>query len=620
MKKQWMIFGIKTEGAEKAEKDIDELGKSAEKSGDKVKDLNDDLDDTGKKSKKVGKEGGKGFGALSKGLKLGATGFKALGTAIAATGVGLLVILIGGLVAKMMKMKVVMDVVEKASAGIGAAFKILADVAIDVGEWLYWAFNSPQEALDAVNKKIQDFWSWLKSLGTIISTSFSIAMKQLKIKFKEAAIATKEFFGLDASELKAEIKSIEGEIEVLRKTQADAKEDFKAPFVAMGEAIKETIDDMKEAGAEAVALKDKQIALRDAQRALNEEYARARAEIADLKKDSDDITLSVEDRIAAAQKAAKIEDDLRLKRKTLLDDEIALLLEEQRIQGENEEITNRISELRIQQQANIEEGLGLQTELMTKVQGLELEREDALKAFNEASKARKDELAGEQAQELEELATFYAEQLLLAEKYDFDTTELLKDQQAEEERLAKKHQQEIEDAEAESNAKRRAEDKALSDSRLQMAGQALGALTALNNAFAKDGEEGAKKAFKRNKALSMSTAIVNTALAVSDALAKDSVAPLSRYVSAAAAGAMGIAQVATIARTKFQSTTTPDQTEDLSGRIEATSQTAQAPPSIDFGFLGQGAGAEGGIRAYVIAENVSNGLQANQKLTDQTTL
>ena len=156
-------------------------------------------------------------------------------------------------------------------------------------------------------------------------------------------------------------------------------------------------------------------------------------------------------------------------------------------------------------------------------------------------------------------------------------------------------------------------DRAVAQSKYQMAAQALGALQALNEAFAKDGDIEAKKAFERNKALAYGTAVVNTALAVSDALAKDATFPGSRFIAAAAAGVTGLAQVATIQRTQFKSATADvgqTTTPNLSGRGPV------GAPTLDLGFFGEGAG-RGPIQAYVLAENVSNAQQANQKIQDQ---
>ena len=99
MSKQWMIFGIKTEGADKASKDVASVGSAADSSAKEVEKLNDSLDETGDKGEDAGKKGNKGMSLFSRGLKGSVGGLKLLKTAIIATGVGALVSLIGSLIA-----------------------------------------------------------------------------------------------------------------------------------------------------------------------------------------------------------------------------------------------------------------------------------------------------------------------------------------------------------------------------------------------------------------------------------------------------------------------------------------------------------------------------------------
>tara|TARA_R110000787_G_scaffold43672_3_gene106987 strand:- start:7007 stop:8947 length:1941 start_codon:yes stop_codon:yes gene_type:complete len=619
--------------------------------------INKDLEKTGDKAKAVGKKGGKGFGALSKGLKMGAKGFGVLGKAIAATGIGAIVLVIAGLVKKLMTMKPVMDAIEKATAFMGGAFTILADIVIDVGEWLYWAFNSPQEALDIVNQKLNDFWSWIKSIGTIITTSFQIAMKQLSIKLKEAAIATKEFFGLDASELKAEIQSIEAEIDALRIVQADAVADFQAPFIAMSKVIKKVVDDMLEAGEAALDLASKFIKLRDKQRLLNLEIAKGVKEIAELKKQSDDITLSTEERIKATQDAAKLEEELRVKRASLMAEEISLLKQEQKLQGENEERTNAINALLIAQQVIIQEGVDLEANAIQKVTGLLKEKEDARKEFFQNQKDRIDELGGIHEKEVQELAEYYADQLLLAEQYGFDTASLLQAQLDETAAMEDRHR-------AETRAKESAEREAKKQAVLNTAKAVLSNLAALNEAFSAlsieeveanelmeakieaetdeakkkqliaqnkkllDAQaEQQKKAFDRGKKLKIAEALISTYQGATSAFTSLAgipvVGPVLGGLAAAAAVAGGLAQVMMIKKQKFSggtggTTTYTAPTPSSASSSSAPTSEGSGAPQLDLSFLGGGDSSN--IQAYVISNEVTNSQQSDQLINDQASL
>jgi hypothetical protein len=92
--------------------------------------------------------------------------------------------------------------------------------------------------------------------------------------------------------------------------------------------------------------------------------------------------------------------------------------------------------------------------------------------------------------------------------------------------------------------------------KFQVASQALGALGDLASAFAKDDEAGAKKAFKINKAVGISQAVISTGLAITAALTAGGnpvkLATGAQFVEAGIAAATGAASIATIAKTQFQ--------------------------------------------------------------------
>jgi hypothetical protein len=600
--------------------------------GEITKSLNDvkgQLDDIGDSAGDVGKKGSKGFAGLGKAAKLGASGFKALGKAIIATGVGAIVVLIGGLVTKLMELKPVTDAVEKATAFLGGAFKVLADLVLPLGDTLTDAFNNPKEAVENLRDKFVALGDYMKTLIETAVNPLERGFLNIKRAALEAAIGTKEFFGGDASEMKQSVREIDERLADLVVKQEENKEKLKEPFVELATYIKEeVIPAVVENGTAAVELADKFIKLRDAQRDLNLEQATSRAEIQELKRQSDDFNLSIEDRIAAAQKAAAQEEELRQKRQGLIENEISLLRQEQAIQGESEERTQRINELQIEQQAIIEEGLGLQTELMTKTQGLERELEDARIAFTQAQKDRETGLAtfranqaqnqadirrAEQAQELADLAAHYDEQLRQAEKYGFDTTELLATQQAEVEAMQAKHR--ADDLAAENE---------LRQQKLDLAIGVLGAMQQLNDAFAGKDKQAQKRAFKRNKALGIATAVIQTAQAIVAQLAvpQDALTG-ANFVKAGIAAATGAAQIATIAKSRFN----PDSGGETGGDIEAPAGgggggggggTAAPPPTLDLSFLGDGASTN--LQAFVLSNEVTTSQQQDQLISDQASL
>jgi len=155
---------------------------------------------------------------------------------------------------------------------------------------------------------------------------------------------------------------------------------------------------------------------------------------------------------------------------------------------------------------------------------------------------------------------------------------------------------------------------------IQMASAALGALSQLNEAFAGESESDQKKAFERNKKFQVAQAIIQTGMAVTGALTAGGnpikLATGAQFVEAAIAAATGVAQIATIKKTKFSGGSTPPPPGNSGGG--ATGAIPQSP-QLDLGFLGGGAG-QTGIRTYVVSSEVSNSQQANQRINDQASL
>jgi len=90
--------------------------------------------------------------------------------------------------------------------------------------------------------------------------------------------------------------------------------------------------------------------------------------------------------------------------------------------------------------------------------------------------------------------------------------------------------------------------------RLQMTSDVFGAIGGLATALSKDGEKSAKKAFKINKAVSIGQAVVSTAQGIIAQLAvpQDALTG-ANFVKAAIVAATGAAQIATISKTRFKS-------------------------------------------------------------------
>jgi len=490
--------------------------------------------------------------------KAGSIGFQAIGGAIKATGIGLLVGIVAKLIQKFTENKKVAEALEVVFAGIGAVINTLFEVVEPLGDVLMNAFKNPMETIRNVGTAIkeniinrfQGILEFLPAIGKAITLAF-------KGKFKEAGKVAADAAG----------KMVLGVENVTDKIAAagEAIGEFATDFVA---STKKSIDSSND-------LIKAQQKLRDQQRDLNVEYAQARAEIEQLKQKRDDERLSIEERIEAAQMASDLDQEFADKREAIANREVELVQREIALQGETVERLDALADARIAAAEAAESSAAVQTELMTSIYGLE---QEAITIEQEKIDKQK-EAAAETAR-------------LLQEEND------LKQKNAEEDI---------------------ARNKEVFESRIQFATQALGALAALNKAFSGDSEKQQKKAFERNKAIGISTAIINTAGAIIGAInpASGGLGIPAGLPGAAIAAATGVAQIATIAKSRFKSGGSPPPAPS-GGRGIAGAEVPQTP-QLDLSFLGGGAGQDG-FRTYVIASEVSNSQQANQKINDQAAL
>lgn len=530
--------------------DTGEVTKSLDEIVSGLNEVDQKVDDTGKKTGKIGK-------GLRAAGRLGATGFKALGTAIAATGIGALIGLIAGLTAKMAENKKIAEAFEVVVSAIGAAFNILVQRIEPFADVIVNAFSNPVESIkklgDAIKNNIQTRIEGLLEFIPAVGEAISLVFEG---KWKEAGKVAADAAG----------KVVLG------------VEDISDKVSEAAEAVTNFANDYKEEVTKAVvastSLTKEQQALRDQQRELNVEYAEARAEIEQLKQQRDDERLSIEERIAAAERAAELDQQFMQERMEIANAEVALIQREIDLQGDSIERQDRLAEARIAAAEAAESSAAVQTELMTSIYGL-----------NQEAIAIEEE-------------------------------RLAKEQEAAEER--KRLLEEEDKAIEESNAKKIADNRAVLDDRLAYANASLDALRQLNEAFAGDSEKEQERAFKRNKAIGIAQAIINTAGAVVAAInpAVGGLGIPAGLPGAALAALTGAAQVATIARSQFGGGgggSTP------SAPSRTISEPAPTTPQLDLGFLGAGAG-QTGFRTYVVSSEVSNAQQANQRINDQASL
>ena len=182
------------------------------------------------------------------------------------------------------------------------------------------------------------------------------------------------------------------------------------------------------------------------------------------------------------------------------------------------------------------------------------------------------------------------------------------DDKAEEDRKARE-EKEIADAKAAQQAK------------IQFANDAFGAIGELANAFAGESEKSQKRAFQINKAVGIAQAIINTAGAVSAAInpAVGGLGIPAGLPGAALAAATGAAQIATIAKTKFQG----GSSGDVSAPSEAGLGEAVSPQFNVVGESGVNQLAQlqqQPTQAYVVSGDVTSAQALDRNRVENATL
>jgi hypothetical protein len=155
--------------------------------------------------------------------------------------------------------------------------------------------------------------------------------------------------------------------------------------------------------------------------------------------------------------------------------------------------------------------------------------------------------------------------------------------------------------------------------RLDIASSGLSALTALNDAFTKKGQQQSKKQFQIQKALNYASAVIDTYGGINRAL-NDKTMPstTARIIQASIVGAMGLANVLKISKTEYGNASAPSGTNMSAGGGGDGGTTAPSP--ANFAFLGNQPNQQPPLQAYVVGTQVSSNLEAQQLIQNQSRL
>ena len=619
--KQTMTFGIKTEGAQKAAKDIDGVATASKKLEVSQEAFNDSVETGFGAVDKMTGGVATAFRGVAGGVKKAVLGMRTLKGAIMATGIGALVLGMASLYSYFTKTKRGAEMLEIASASLGAVFDIINDVMSDLGESITDVFNNPQKAITALNDGMKALGGWFSDLGDFIREVFLYSMLKVRRSFLRLAASAKELVFVDASAMRREIREIDRELAATTARMAEAAGAVVAPFVELFDDIVEGATDFFEnieSGVKTTkALSKAAIALRDAQRNLSVEFAQTREKMTELKLVSEDVNETMEKRIEATEEMGALEQALADKSLVLAQKAVDIKRQQNALSESTEEDLQALAELEIALSNAQIESAAKQTEILMKVNSLYTEREakaaeaiakeaERVKGLIDQQSEIDDIVDAGRERDIQKVKDYWTEQKRIAKEAKGDLVGIEKAQRIQIAEVNKKW-----DAQTIIEAKQTMQQK------LEIASSLIGSIMALNTALAGSSKKEQKAAFQRNKKLGIASAVINTAGAIIGAInpGGGGIALPVGLPGAIAAAISGAASIATISKSRFDSSSTETPSAPDVGSYAAGSSAA---PQLDLSFLGEG--ATGSIQAYVISENVTNQQQADQVVTDQTTL
>jgi hypothetical protein len=553
---------------------VDELNKALKDTNKQTDNLNDTLDAGTEALDKFTKGGFSAMKSLYSGAKTAIGAMTTLKGAIISTGIGALVVAVGSLAAYFTQTSRGADQFAKIMGGVEAAVKVVLDRVVMLGE----------------------------SVTLVLSGKFSEAAEKAAAAFKDIGkeIANEAKQGAALAEALDNVEDRERDLIVLR-AQSN-KEIAKARMIA---------DDTTKSTNERIAAVQKAFKLE--QNVANAEQKNARAYLKyldDRIKMGESTDEDLKQRSEAQAKVLELETET-LRRQKRLQGEVTSLRSEDKAKLEAyNKMREEANKKELEYQAFIKSGERETIELINKTNAA---RVVALTEFNnQLNKIRgvgKTERERELAQiEVDGKAALDA--LISSGKATAVNGAALEAAKREAMRkVNEKYDKLDEQREMANNAKK-----------LEMTGQAFGALAQLSEAFSKGDEKNAKKTFAITKALRLGEAVANTAAAIMNQLA--STPGPAGFVQAGIAAVTGAAQIATIAKSKFEAGKTTAETPSIGGAASSASSGGGFTPNISFTGIGQN--PFGGMfgqpmQAYVVGQQMNNANMLERRIRTSAT-
>ena len=362
-----------------------------------------------------------GFQKGVSGIKKAVSGFKSLKVAIAATGLGALVLVLGSVVTFFTKTQRGADLLSKATKALGAAVDVITDRFSAFGERVINVFKDPQQALkdfgNLIKQNIQNRIEGMLELLPALGKAISLALKG---QFKEAGKTAVDAVG----KVTLGVESV---------TESTGK---------LIEATKGVVQEINEEAKAAANLEAAQKRLEDREIAMIKTRAETRRDVEAARLAAADQSKTTEERAAALQRAIDLEKALAAEEISIAK-ERARIIREQNALGESmredvqaqAEAEARVIELEAQRDAKLKELVGtmsgfnkqLETNTEKVDENAQAQIEAEAKLQEELSKAYDDLLQKQlsaQDQELNAVEDKYSQLLANAEKFGFDEAEL----------------------------------------------------------------------------------------------------------------------------------------------------------------------------------------------------
>ena len=600
---------------------VDKLNKDLETTNKEILDIEDNFDKVNKDTKKVSK-GVKDIGKSAQGAK---KGFKAMGLALKAVGIGLLISALAVVKDLFTSNQKAVDLFNTAIGAITIAFNDFVNLFTAGSDSMFSSWDNFVSSITEGARKIkQNLIDQVTGQFQMMSGFVTGAILKMRIAFNEWTGDTEEAV-------------------LLQKDLDEANKDLVDGYLKMNGAITEAFDALEEVvdsvvdyatetynAAEANVELAKQADIASVkQQGLIEKYDR-QAEL--LRQVRDNELLSIEERTQANNELKEVLDeqekamlalvDLQIKQaqtqfnlnknieneKALIEaknEKLAVLAQIEGFRSEQDVNANALTKEKIELDQTVIDGINERTLAENlavadlennEIKKLEIQR-DALeqeKLIEEERLQSKRDLYAQGTQAWvdanEELLNFQSDSAIRQEQINADLNKAILEN-----------------------------DRKLQDQKLTLANDALGAINALVQAFAKEDEESAKRAFNVNKAIGIAQAIMSTAQGVINAYANPvDVASGVAFAKSAIIAATGAAQVAVIAKTKFESPNAPTASTPSAptGGTGATTQPAAFNVVGQSGF-NQIAGALGEqppIKTFVVSQDVTTAQQLNNAI------